>query len=1115
MKEKIKILIAEHDAIDLELLHDELMNGGIDYTHKIVDNEREFSAAIQSFVPDIILADCIFPSFDGRMAFSMRQKLAPETPFIIVSGVVNEQESVELIKNGVTDYVLKDKLFTLVPKVSRALLEAKERKLKFQADDQLKKSEQRYRTLFEQNLAGIYQSTSDGVIVNLNYAFARMIGYDSVDELVGVHVKDLYFSPLAYPFKVETSEAERQLLNHEVVLRCKDQSKVYAIENISMCKGATGEEEFCDVILIDISKRKKDEQEIEWMINNTEESFILLNRRLEITSYNNEAKELYSRYFPKDLIKGVNILEYARAERVGIVKEIYTRVLKGAEVSDELIIPILNGDNRNFSIKYKPATDENGEIIGVFVSAIDITERKRAEARQEFERRDKEALINTTTDLIWSVSSDFKLIAANKAFINSLIAFNGVFLKPGDELLMKDKFPSEYLSFWQSMYQRALGGDSFIQEVYFPSSDNKAEAWGEINFNPIYDGEQVTGTACYSRDTTSAKNYQTSLIDINKKLKSAQQISHMGYWELNLDVNTLFWSDEVYNIWNESQYTFPVNFKKFYDTIHPSDRAMFDKAQKRALEGRQEMDIEHRIVLASGKIKYVHEKGGLVYDKGNKAIRFEGTVQDITERKELESLLNKANKLARIGNWEMDLSKNTLYWSEITKEIHEAERGFVPNLRTAIQFYKEGNSRDIISRKVKEAIDSGTPWDEELQIITTKGNEIWVRCIGDVEWVNNKVFRLYGSFQDIDQRKRSEFEVAEMQAERNTILESIDDAFFAVDKNWVVTYWNIQAEKVLGKTRSQMLGNDLWSIFSDSVDSESYKKYHEALDSTHSVHFEDFYPPLGVWYEISAYPSLTGLSVYFKDVSERKLSEVHMRKLNEDLQEQAKQLSISNSELERFAYVASHDLQEPLRMITSFLTQLEKKYSAIIDEKGKKYIGFAVDGAKRMRQIILDLLEYSKVGRTAELLETLDLNEIVGEVIILNRKKIEEKNAVIESERLPIIRGHRPPVLQVFQNLISNALKYSKSGTDCIVQIAVTEFEDHWQFTIRDNGIGIAEEYFEKIFIIFQRLHNKDEYSGTGVGLAVTRKIIESEGGRIWVESEEGIGSVFYFTMKK
>jgi light-regulated signal transduction histidine kinase (bacteriophytochrome) len=278
--------------------------------------------------------------------------------------------------------------------------------------------------------------------------------------------------------------------------------------------------------------------------------------------------------------------------------------------------------------------------------------------------------------------------------------------------------------------------------------------------------------------------------------------------------------------------------------------------------------------------------------------------------------------------------------------------------------------------------------------------------------------------------------------------------------------------------------------------------------------FEDFYPTLEKWFEISVYPSENGLSVYIKDITERKLSQIQLNELHQNLQETAHHLAVSNAELEQFAYVASHDLQEPLRMVTGFLTQLEKKYSDIIDEKGKQYIYYAVDGAKRMRQIILDLLQFSRVGRFEGKAEEVDTNKVVKDILSLYKKQIEKTKAIIDFDKLPVVHTFKSPFTQVIQNLVSNALKYQKPGQQPVIKIAAEELTSHWQFSIQDNGIGIAPDSYERIFVIFQRLHHKDEYSGTGIGLAIVKKIVEGMGGGIWVESNKGEGSTFFFTIK-
>ena len=191
------------------------------------------------------------------------------------------------------------------------------------------------------------------------------------------------------------------------------------------------------------------------------------------------------------------------------------------------------------------------------------------------------------------------------------------------------------------------------------------------------------------------------------------------------------------------------------------------------------------------------------------------------------------------------------------------------------------------------------------------------------------------------------------------------------------------------------------------------------------------------------------------------------------------------------------------------------KYGDTLDEKGKQYIGFAVNGAKHMRQIILDLLDFSLVGKAEEDWEEIDLNALISEILSFQHEVITEKKAQINKENLPVLKIQKAPLRQAFQNLINNGLKFQRKGITPQITITAKDLNTHWQFSIADNGIGIEPEYFDKIFIIFQRLHNKDEYSGSGIGLAITKKIIEKMGGVIWVESAEGRGSTFYFTILK
>ncbi|GHE29391.1 histidine kinase [Streptosporangium violaceochromogenes] len=239
----------------------------------------------------------------------------------------------------------------------------------------------------------------------------------------------------------------------------------------------------------------------------------------------------------------------------------------------------------------------------------------------------------------------------------------------------------------------------------------------------------------------------------------------------------------------------------------------------------------------------------------------------------------------------------------------------------------------------------------------------------------------------------------------------------------------------------------------------------------------------------------------------------HSFEARRKLEEQAAELRRSNGELEQFAYVASHDLQEPLRKVASFSQMLEQRYGDQLDERAKQYIGFAVDGAKRMQLLINDLLDFSRVGRHGGEQVVIDADVPLRAALNNLAAPIEEAGAAVTSDDLPPVRGNRAQLTQLFQNLVGNAVKF-RSGEAPRIHIGVRRAGDMWEFSCSDNGIGIESKYTDRIFLIFQRLHGRDAYAGTGIGLALCKKIVEYHGGRIWVESgEPGPGTTFRWTL--
>ena len=243
-----------------------------------------------------------------------------------------------------------------------------------------------------------------------------------------------------------------------------------------------------------------------------------------------------------------------------------------------------------------------------------------------------------------------------------------------------------------------------------------------------------------------------------------------------------------------------------------------------------------------------------------------------------------------------------------------------------------------------------------------------------------------------------------------------------------------------------------------------------------------------------------------RDITGRKQTEERLRALAADLER-------SNKELEQFAYVASHDLQEPLRMVASYTQLLARRYRGKLDHDADEFIGFAVDGARRMQELINDLLTFSRVGSRPLELQSVDTALIVDRVISDLEGAIEDSGATVTRDELPTVRADPTQVQQLFQNLIANAVKFRRPDVGPVVHVPARSHGNNWTFSVSDNGIGIEPQYLERIFVLFQRLHSRVEYPGTGIGLSICKKIVERHGGAIRLESEPGRGTTFEFTL--
>ena len=404
-----------------------------------------------------------------------------------------------------------------------------------------------------------------------------------------------------------------------------------------------------------------------------------------------------------------------------------------ADISKEPVSPAINRSTNTF------ISTANGNAFNIDPDA--------------FEKSDNDILINFTDDLLWSVNSDFKLITANRAFINDLEDAVCMTIDPGDDLLMKGIFPDRLVSFWQTCYQAALDGQSFKKEIYAPAFNKRKASWRETSFNPIYKAGAVTGIACFSRNITERKLADEKLRKSETHLAEAQRLAKLGSWNFDIINDRLTWSDELYHVFGTD--------KKIFTETHHSFTELIDE-----------------------------------------------------------------------------------------------------------------KDRELVLQTSRHTQETGEPFTIEYNITTPKGEKLVIQEHGYGEiGANGKVVRLFGTAQDITERKKNDEAIRMALEERNTVLERIDDGFFAVDKNSVVTYWNKRAETLLDAKREEVIGKNLHEVFASTASRGFHENYQKAIRENTTVHFTEFSTRTAKWFAVSAYGSDNGLSVYFKDVTEQKTAD--------------------------------------------------------------------------------------------------------------------------------------------------------------------------------------------------------------------------------------------------
>ncbi|MET1056704.1 MAG: PAS domain S-box protein [Pedobacter sp.] len=549
--------------------------------------------------------------------------------------------------------------------------------------------------------------------------------------------------------------------------------------------------------------------------------------------------------------------------------------------------------------------------------------------------------------------------------------------------------------------------------------------------------------------------------------------------------------------------------KILFDFIHPDDLEDYHLFFEQVLQ-LPGIAIANKFRFLRKKLDYIHTDGtitNLLHDKNVNAlvINFRDNTKKLKaedEKKALEVLLDKATSLARIGSYELDIVNDKLYWSGITKQIHEVDEDYIPTVDSATSFYKAGFSRETIIDQLNKTITSGKTLDLELQIVTAKGNERWVRIISEPDIINGKCVKVRGSFQDINMLKLAELELLKVAEEKNMILESIGDGFFTLDANWIVTYWNKEAENILQKKREEVIGRNIWDLYDNAIGTLNHLNALQAANENKVQNYEWYVESLHCWLDVTVYPSSKGLSIFFKDITDRKLGEMERTKMVSDILKR-------NNDLEQFSYIISHNLRAPVANIIGLAEELIRE--EVSKGEDNQVMDYLLASTKQLDTVIKDLNTILQVKREiVEHKEVIKLSKLVEEVLtylpnLIRQQKVKFIIDFSAGDELFTLKSF---MHSIFYNLISNSIKYRQAVFNPIIEIKSERRGNKFILIFSDNGIGIdLVKNKGQVFGLYKRFHSHVE--GKGMGLFMVKTQIETLGGSISVESAVNQGTQF------
>jgi PAS domain S-box-containing protein len=472
--------------------------------------------------------------------------------------------------------------------------------------------------------------------------------------------------------------------------------------------------------------------------------------------------------------------------------------------------------------------------------------------------------------------------------------------------------------------------------------------------------------------------------------------------------------------------------------------------------------------------------------------------------------------MGRLGAWTHVAGQERMTWSDELCRLSGVGVGFAPTLEQVVAFFAPAH-RPLAQRALRRCLVAGKGFDIETPVLTASGRTRWFRLIGEAERdQDGGVRRVHGACQDITDQRRAAGRTRRHVRQITNTLERLTDGVFMLDRNARFTYLNPEAQRLFARSREELLGRRITDEFPAAAAGAFFAHYRRACDENRLVQAEEYWEPLDLWVQLNIYPSAEGVAVNVRDITERVRARGQLLQLNAQLEARVKertaQLELANRELEAFSYAIAHDLRGPLGAIHGFGDCLQRLAGPGLDERGRHYLERILAGVHHMRELTDGLLSLASLARASLRSKPVDLSALALAAIAACRERAPQRGA--EGTIAPglVVQGDPRLLAHVVDNLVGNAWKFTSRVPCARIEVGRLDGSPATYF-VRDNGAGFDQAWAGKLFEPFQRLHTQEEFEGTGIGLAIVRKVVLLHGGRVWAESVAGAGATFFFTL--